>query len=496
MAPRDEEVSSENSDPILQRIKHNFTLSAGSNTIGRIGKTAGELIIANIGGGAVLGVYYVFESIYTLVRRWTGLGLGQTLTKKISEEGRSSEYASRVLGGSLLIRLTTLLVVLVAAGFLHQQIDDYVGIGFAWLSLWVLLVVFFVYSDYRSYIQGAKQVGKASVIDSSQEITVVILQILFVTAGWGSFGMINGLLLGVGIGMVAIILNANIYPARPRRDEIMELLNFAKYSYLHSIVGGRKRWIDVLILGYFVNSSLIGVYGIAYSLSRVGITLSSALGKTIYPEASAAVTGGNDTQLSSIFKYTIPYSTVLSFPMIFGAYTVGGDVLTRFYGLDAMEGKTALVILTIAMLFYTIYQPLHQLLYALDKPRSSFIVSLVSTVVNLITGLLLIPQYGIIGAGVSTGISNMFSIIMIYNVFSKSNQISISVPLRPWASQLIAAAAMLISITILYELLSTHSVFGLFGLILSGATVYFIVLSVTDTTLRSQIRTAVRQRAL
>lgn len=466
-----------------RRIRRN-TLVGFTSILGhRLVKFLGSVIFANVAGSAALGVYFVFMSLFRLLRRVSSFGIGQTIVKRVSEEHRES---GSVVSAAIVLRIVPIGAIALGSLVLQNQIDNYVGLQNAWVYLIIALILSAIYSICRAIQMGEKRVDIASMFDFARDGVVVGIQIALILLGLGAFGLITGFALGLLITAIfGLFTIRHITVVRPEFDDIRSITPFAKSSYLDTLVGGEHLWLDVLLLGFFVTSNQIGIYGIAYSLAMFGLAFSTAIGRSIFPEISHFETAEAQEQKQRAIQRALPYAALFTFPLFIGAVVTGDLVLQYIYSFKT--GGTALVILTLGIICFSIYQPIHQVLYGLDRPDLAFMVSFMTSGVNAIIAILLIPQFGITGAAVSTAISMATAMGAGVFLLRQSLEIPIGIPTLQWTSQAASAVLMGICIFGLQKVLP-ESLLTTVLLVTIGGGVYLITVGLFDHHLRAEIQ--------
>jgi len=72
---------------------------------------------------------------------------------------------------------------------------------------------------------------------------------------------------GIIVGLVALYF-VSVRPVRPKLRHFKSLFDYAKYAWFGKLKSRIFNDIDILILGVFVPSAAIGVYTVAWSLSK------------------------------------------------------------------------------------------------------------------------------------------------------------------------------------------------------------------------------------
>ncbi|MFC7136594.1 oligosaccharide flippase family protein [Halobaculum litoreum] len=116
-----------------------------------------------------------------------------------------------------------------------------------------------------------------------------LFQVLLVLAGAGTVG----LLLGHAVGLLLAIVIGVYYayrslgtPKAPRSRHFRDLFEFAKFSWLGGFQARTFNFVDVIVLGLFVPSGLIGIYSVAWNLGQFLFRFSGTLTTTLFPEMS------------------------------------------------------------------------------------------------------------------------------------------------------------------------------------------------------------------
>lgn len=472
-----------------RRLIKNTTVSFVSNIGNKFISFIGSIIFARLAGESSLGVYFTFMSAYQILSIISSLGIGQALVKRVSEYSGEEEHKKtrQFVATSLTAQVIIVSIVGTVLYIGRTRFDQYVGMDMSAFLMISLLGIMIFFGTYRQVLTGYNRVDIASLTDVARNTLIVGIQIALVIAGLNATGLIGGVIVGsTAAAAISFALSPAKAPRKPTRDEVASLLRFSWFSYLDSFFGTRRRWYDILILRLFVASGPIGVYGIVNSLSQFGYSLSSAMGKSIFPEISQLSEVEERGESTEIVKYTMRYSTILSIPLFFGVISTGDLVLLYVYEFEF--GVITLVTLAAGGVAFSIYGPIHQILYGLNAPKASFKISSSTTILNVLLALLLAPFYGILGAAIATSIAMVTATILgMYVLENRMASLSIVHP-RYWGYQL--ASGLFMS----FILVATRFVFVLQSLaatvllVFIGAIIYGLSLFMLDGTLRNRVR--------
>ncbi len=161
---------------------------------------------------------------------------------------------------------------------------------------------------------------------------------------------------------------------------------------------------DILLLGFFVSVSQVGLYTIVYKTANALSEISDSLVSVFNPMISASFEKGDLSTLSSQLKILSRWIFSLTVPLIFFALFHAKPILSvlgdRFVG-----GEISLIILLLGFLFQMTTAPTGQMLTMSGNPQITLINTVGIGVINLVLLLVLIPLYGINGASLAVAIS-------------------------------------------------------------------------------------------
>jgi O-antigen/teichoic acid export membrane protein len=294
----------------------------------------------------------------------------------------------------------------------------------------------------NSLLAGIKLVQINGVLSPIRTGGQALAQIGLIVAGAGTAALFIGHILG---STVAILLGGyylhQYLPSIgiPERRHFSSLFDFAKFSWLGNLQSRMFNYTDVLVLGFFVSSNLIGVYSAAWNIGQFLILFSSALRSTLFPEMSNISAQKDPRAVSRIVKQSLTFSGLILIPGLFGGILLGERIL-QIYGPKFSQGAEILIILIVANLFMGYQQQLLNTLNAINRPDLAFRVNVVFVASNIALNIVLIYFYGWLGAAVATATSVVISLVLAYR--QVDTVIDFEVPVSEISRQWAAAAVM------------------------------------------------------
>ena len=445
------------------------------------------IYIARALGAEPLGVYHLAIGLVSWLAIFGKVGFSRAISKRISEGDDQGEYT--VAGATVIISL--FIIVATSVFLFRNQIGEYIGYPAAGYVVVILLVVL-VNGLVNSLLIGFQLVHVSGVLSPIRTGGRAIAQITLIVAGASTAGLFFGHIIGF-VAVIAVglyyVLGETPSLELPERKHFEALLDFAKFSWLGNLQSRMFSYTDIVVLGFFVSSGLIGVYAVAWNISQFLILFSGTLRSTLFPEMSE-ISAQNDAQaVSRIVEQSLTFGGLFLIPGLFGGALLGERIL-RIYGPEFPRGATILLILIIANLFMGYQNQLLNTLNAVDRPDLAFRVNAVFVAANVSLNVVLIYVYGWVGAAVATAVSVAVSLVLAYR--RVDSLIDFETPVGEILRQWLAAGAMAGVVAAGLWLEETYRLVGhnfavVVGLVVIGAGVYFLALLGLSTEFRETV---------
>jgi stage V sporulation protein B len=166
--------------------------------------------------------------------------------------------------------------------------------------------------------------------------------------------------------------------------------------------------MDTVVLARFATSEEVGLYGMAYPTARLIFGFSVALSALLLPRVSELKSRGIDPK--NFVKSSFEVCTLVTLPISIALIAFSEEILYVLFGTPG--GSTSLEILSVGMLFYSLFFVGYSALQGLGHPDISMGIAVASAVCNIILCFFLIPQYGLRGAALATSLSSGFGMIL------------------------------------------------------------------------------------
>ncbi len=168
-------------------------------------------------------------------------------------------------------------------------------------------------------------------------------------------------------------------------------------SSVLTIIQGR---IDVLMLKGMVDDAAVGTYGVAMRITEGAYLIPQALLVSTFPFLVKAVP--DTEQLTRLFRNSLMLLLAPGLAFIAVLSPIAKHVIAAFFGSQYAESGVVLGILCWQIPLGYVNELLVATLFAAEKQKLEVWASVVTTGVNVVGNVLLIPIFGVYGAAVAT----------------------------------------------------------------------------------------------
>ncbi|HUC90005.1 MAG TPA: flippase [Patescibacteria group bacterium] len=401
-------------------------------------------IMTNALGVHSYGVYATILAFVSTFSLLTDLGLNAITGREIAKQ---PEKASEIIGHNVGLRLSLCLVMvplISGLGFLfypHATTD---------LRYGILLFSGYLFFDairavMLAYFTARVLNGISAVINAAQQFILLLCAIALTTVGWGLFGYLSAYLFTGLIGALAAFLAVRRYLRFRVKMNIAEWRLIMRMSIslgLIQVVNMMYLKADSVMLSVWSGTNAVGLYGVAYALIVMTLTVPSYLMASLIPSMATADEG----QLQKIVQKAFEIMMVLACLLVVGGYVVRRDAVLLVSGKAFVAAAAPFAVLALATAFSYLNNVFGFASVAVNKHHKMVYVSVMSLLLNIGLNVFLIPRYSIQGAAWATAASELLALLMVYSIFRKETGISVnwSVAVKP----LIAAGTLFLLIKI------------------------------------------------
>ena len=235
--------------------------------------------------------------------------------------------------------------------------------------------------------------------------------------------------------------------------------------------------IDLFVLTGFTSAATAGIYGIAAEIAFSVKKVRQSFDPIFIPVASELLEKNNKTELSSHYKTVTRWIFSIDI-LLLSVFFLAGNKIIQIFGTEFMPGYAAMVILTVSILINGTFG-LGELFILIKNPWLNILNTLGSIVINLVSALILVPEYGMSGAAVSVTVTyiimNTVRIIEVGTIY-KLSPFSVKLGLT-----LLSGLVAILPVLIIKYFLPEGIIFNLVILLLYTTT-YLLTLKLSGAT--------------
>lgn len=431
-------------------------------------------------GAEILGEYFLFLSYFSISCLITDFGISYAGTKRICER----KDPHRFFTTSLVLRLGIFFLLATGLILFQNRFADLNQAGLFWLLI-IVVGITTLQSTVGMAISASNRLGLAATTTLINNIIRIIIQVIAVFLGYQVYGLVGGLIAGIMLEMILQLKFVDYHLERFGWLHVKSIFSFSGWVFLTTAGTVLFDYANLIIIGYFLPVSDVGIFGVCWTFSFLALFVSTALCNTLYVKVSRWNVAREHDAISSSLSRATTYSLIFAFPILAGGIILGQKLLYYLYGASFAVGATALVIIIAARVFQSIYQLYSNYLMATDHVKMAFFGVGIGITINIILSIVLVPILGITGAALASLANVMISTIIGRHFLRQI--VPIIIERGPITHIIIATAIMTLALLIINLLPISKSLILTLTMVLAGAILYFAILLKLDTSIRNDM---------
>lgn len=397
---------------VARNISFLFAYQAGSRFLGLVLNLALARKLADAGYGR----YSLILVIVMMAAMAADFGTASILVREIS---RRRERANSLLAPVLLLRLIT--TVLVTSGVLLTVILGAVERDFALpLMIAVLSIIpASLATAAEAGIQAHERMDLSALADVVFSVALTVAGVMVIYMGGGVTAMMIVYLSASGVRLFYSMTAYRLLRERLRGGWLFSGADFwhmARESFpvlCWQLVSLAYYKVDVLLLGIFRTEAEVGWYAAAYKLFEVPIMFGWLAVQALLPLMSRLYQTSRDGLLL-LFEKTIKYIWIVGLGVAVLMASLSRPVVELLLPAEYEPAARLLIVLGASLPFMVGCVLFGNLFIAMDVQARMARWSLASLAVNVGLNLVLIRQFGVMGAAITTLVSEIFSFLLFY----------------------------------------------------------------------------------
>ncbi len=392
-----------------------LALNTGVQVAGKIISTGiGVILIALLTrqlGQEGFGMYSTANAFLQMFALLLDLGLNVTLIALLGEHSDDKAYEKRCLSALFTLRIVLAAVILGIAAPLIALVFPY-----PWeLKLAIFaLTASFIFPSLNQVVIGAQQrylrMHMAAVSENVGRVIALGGVLLAPSLGWGLVPLMWVISLAGFVNFFINFLATRRYAQLSWNWDPKFWVMALKRSWPIgvSIAFGLAYFkADTLILSLVRTQAEVGIYGAAYRVLEVLITVPFMYAGVLLPLLSHAYVKQEKERFQRLVSGSIDVMLIMALPMVVGAWLLGPQLMKLIAGPDFTDSGQVLRILTIAIAVIYLNTIFSHIVVAVNAQRKMLPVYAVVGIGTILLYLLLIPTYGMWAAAWLTVMSEV-----------------------------------------------------------------------------------------
>lgn len=444
-------------------------------------------ILGRLYGAEGIGLYLLAYATVDTLNRLVIMGLDQAVlthaARRHAAEDIDGMYA--IFGQALAVSLAAAFVVSagllglapwLAHTFFHKpELGPALRMMAFALPFWTLSTIL-LFATRALRVMHYEVIAKATV----EPLVILALALGLYALGWGPSGLWVAVFVSAVVGAATATylfrrklsftrLGHSLWIAPGR----WRLYRFAMQIGLVELASELLKRIDLFLIGRYLSADTLGIYGIAQEWASAIKKIRQAFNPIFVPVISAAHQQQDHAGMLHQYRNVTRWILILSACML-GGMMLAGDVLMRLFGAEFGPGASVAILLTLALAIQGVLG-VSELFLLIDKPWINLVNTTGALLVSIGLNLVLIPRYGMLGAGLSVlilqvmlNLARLIEVAMIYHLQ----------PLTRYHAKAVIAFLLAVgAVSGLSQALGGTSGVAVFGAVAAFWLLYFVLLA-------------------
>lgn len=394
-----------------------------------------RVIIARTFGPEVYGLFSLSLMILTFLVMLFSLGLSEGLIRFIPlYSGRKQTEHVRFLiklsrRAMFISSILAFIILFFSSGLISEkvfhnpQLTIFLQISSLSIPFWVLSKV------YLAILRAYEKISLYSfIVNILQGVVILATLAFFIWMGYGSDKIMLSYFVGVFAMFFVAYCSSKYFfsglfknPKLKKNTQMQIKREFYFYSIpmmFSSVISILYYWVDSFILGYYLGAYEVGIYNAAVPIVVLFAAIPDLFIQLFYPLVTKEFSRKNFRLVKEISKQVAKWIFILVLPVFLIVFIFPGAVINLLFGQQYLPAEGVLRILSVGGIISIFTGFLLTLLSIAGKSKMILMNMIVTSIVNLILNLLLVPKIGLIGAAIATSITwGIFTIVLLFEVY-------------------------------------------------------------------------------
>lgn len=310
--------------------------------------------------------------------------------------------------------------------FISSIGDKFIPEGYQTLVL-LLVFIYSLHNFNLTTLLGKERVGTNNILFIIQFMTQMCSMLFYIfvldirNADAFVFSLLTGYTVGYLCGLTQIWPYLKEKGNDSMRETIREMFKFGTIIQLSTLVSTLNRRLSLFIIKGFWGDAKVGVYNAATQVSEAP----KMIGQSIAMVQFSKISNLTDNELAAkITTQLLKTAVVLTTICLFIVCIIPTSVYSWLFTANFAEMRVVMIALSPGVVFMAANMVFCHYFSGVNNPKHNLYGALVGLAVTIPSLYLLIPPFGMVGAGISASITHFATILYQWIVFKKINKIS------------------------------------------------------------------------
>jgi O-antigen/teichoic acid export membrane protein len=383
------------------------------------------------------GVWVLLEVIVTYLSLLDFTGIGGAFVKYIAEYHAKKNFkkCSQVVSlgwayYTVFWIIMAFLIILLREPILklfNFPADMFNTVSLVFIGILVISFIRGSFAVFRSVLLGVQRMDITNIIAILASLVNAAGVILFLSMGLGLKGLVmSGLIAAVFTVVLQTVFAYKILPQmkfRPfslSKDIFKKTFIYGVNIRIASIAELINTHVDKIFLGYFLNTSLVGLYELGAKIAKIARSFPEQLLPAILPASSELHALDDTKNLHKLYTRGSKYLCLLAFPLVFFVIANASLIMMLWLGKTGYtESALALQVLSVGYVFVLLVSMGRLIARGMGIPQYEMRSSVIVVVLNIGLSIILIIKLGFIGALLGTTLSGIIGSSYFFYSFNR-----------------------------------------------------------------------------
>ena len=294
----------------------------------------------------------------------------------------------------------------------------------------LVLLLGFIYSLHNfnlATMLGKERVGTNNILFIIQFMTQMFSMLFYIfvldirDANAFVYSFLTGYTVGYLCGLTQIWPYLKEKGNDSMRETIREMFKFGSIIQLSTLVSTLNRRLSLFIIKGFWGDAKVGVYNAATQVSEAP----KMIGQSIAMVQFSKISNLTDNELAAkITTQLLKTAVVLTAICLFIVCIIPTSVYSWLFTANFAEMRVVMIALAPGVVFMAANMVFCHYFSGVNMPKHNLYGALVGLAVTVPSLYLLIPPFGMVGAGISASLTHFATILYQWIVFKRINHIS------------------------------------------------------------------------